>query len=296
MDWRSRLILAIATILLPCASLEASAGLEIIKHDVPAVLESGSVATVPIIVANGGSLPWSPAGGFALSYHWLDAARETVVWDGRRTPLPETVIPGASIALVATVEAPVGAGNYWLLWDVVQEGVLWVSETGAEEPEPIPVSVSPGHSFRMSEGSAPRIMTAGSESVVELVLHNDGDRTWRADGTFAVAYHWLGRDGGGVRAQGQSVYWEGRRTPFPVAVRGGEGSRIVRPNRCPHCGYWLRPIPWRVGSGGHCWFLWRVLPRCRSGGVVDREFSSLFFQSETSCGVWARCRSNRVSF
>jgi phosphoglycerol transferase MdoB-like AlkP superfamily enzyme len=253
MDWRSRLILAIATILLPCASLEASAGLEIIKHDVPAVLESGSVATVPIIVANGGSLPWSPAGGFALSYHWLDAARETVVWDGRRTPLPETVIPGASIALVATVEAPVGAGNYWLLWDVVQEGVLWVSETGAEEPEPIPVSVSPGHSFRMSEGSAPRIMTAGSESVVELVLHNDGDRTWRADGTFAVAYHWLGRDGGGVRAQGQSVYWEGRRTPFPVAVRGGETVEleavVVAPDRS---GLWR--LQWDLVEEGVCWF------------------------------------------
>ena len=35
--------------------------------------------TFTIVVANDGSLAWSPAEGFALSYHWLDAARETVI-------------------------------------------------------------------------------------------------------------------------------------------------------------------------------------------------------------------------
>ena len=88
--------LSIATILLACVSLEAADGPRIIEHEMPATLEAGSITTVPIVLANDGPLSWCTADDFAISYHWLDADREVVIWDGRRTSLPETVAPGGS--------------------------------------------------------------------------------------------------------------------------------------------------------------------------------------------------------
>jgi phosphoglycerol transferase MdoB-like AlkP superfamily enzyme len=248
-----RRLFAIAAVFLPCGSAVAGGGLTVVEHTVPAALEAGSEVSVSVIVGNDGSQPWSPADGFAISYHWLDAAGETVVWDGRRTPLPEIVPPGAGIELRATVEAPRRPGDYLLSWDVVQEGVQWISEVGGATPDPIPVSVSAGHAFTVVDGSAPHLMTAGSESVVKLVLRNDGGRTWRADGGFAAAYHWLGRDGDRVRAKGQSVYWEGRRTAFSSAVRSGETVElemvVVAPGRS---GLWR--LQWDLVEEGVCWF------------------------------------------
>ncbi len=245
--------LSVVAFLLASTSLEAAGGLRVVEHETPAALEAASATTVTISIANQSTLTWSPANGFALSYHWLHPTGETAVWDGRRTPLPEPVPPDAGIELEAIVEAPRGPGNYLLLWDVVQEGVQWISGTGSEGPEPIPVSVFAGYAFSRLEGSAPRIMGAGSESTVVLVLRNDGTRAWLADGSFAAACHWFGRDGGGVRPEGRGVYWEGRRTPFPTVVRSGESIEIeavvVAPDRP---GLWS--LQWDVVEEGVCWF------------------------------------------
>ena len=243
---------AFTAIFLSWVSLGAAEGLRIVEHSVPAAIEAGSETSIPIILANDGVVPWSPAGGFAFSYHWLDAEGETVVWDGRRSALPDTVSPGASVELVATIEAPRNPGQYLLRWDIVQEGVRWISETDAT-PDPIPVSVSAGHAFTVLEGFPPRLMVAGSAAVVELALQNDGGRTWLVDGAFAAAYHWLGRDPNGVRPKGPDVYWEGRRTPFPAAVRNGETvdlRMIVETPRRP--GLWR--LQWDLVEEGVCWF------------------------------------------
>ena len=248
-----RRLLLITAALLSSASLEAGAGLRLVEHEVPAALEAGSVIAVPVVVANQGTVKWSPEDGFALSYHWLDPDGETVVWDGRRTRLPESVAPGAGIELEAIVEAPRGEGIFLLHWDIVQESVQWISETGAEGPEPIVVSVFAGYAFTRLEGDSPRVMTAGSEREVELVVRNDGARTWRADGSFAIASHWLRRDGEGVSPRGRGVYWEGRRSPFPVVLRSGESigiqAVVVAPDRP---GLWR--LQWDVVEEGVCWF------------------------------------------
>jgi len=243
---------ACTAIFLSWVSLGAAEGLRIVEHSVPAAIEAGSETSIPIVLANDGVVPWSPAGGFAVSYHWLNAEGETVVRDGRRSALPDTVPPGASVELVATIEAPRSPGQYLLRWDIVQEGVRWISETEAT-PEPIPVSVSAGHAFTVLEGSPPCLMVAGTAGVVELALQNDGGRTWLVGGAFAAAYHWLGRDGNGVRPKGQDVYWEGRRTPFPAAVRNGETvdlRMIVEAPRKP--GLWR--LQWDLVEEGVCWF------------------------------------------
>ena len=51
------------------------------------------------------------------------------------------------------------------------------------------------HAFSIARGRAPRILAAGAEIRVNLEIGNEGRRTWRADGSFAVSYHWLDSDG-----------------------------------------------------------------------------------------------------
>ena len=244
---------ALTVIFLSWLSVGAAEGLTVVEHAVPESLEAGSEISVPLVVTNDSSLSWSSAEGFALSYHWLDAAGEIVVWDGLRSPLPEIVAPGVSIGLTVSVQTPRRPGDYQLIWDVVHEGVQWLSETDATEPAPIAVSVFAGRAFTVVEGAAPRFMMAGSVSVVELVLHNNGSRTWTPEGNIAAAYHWLGREGGGVRPKGRSVYWEGRRTSFPAAVRSGETVAlevvVVAPERP---GLWR--LQWDLVEKGVCWF------------------------------------------
>jgi phosphoglycerol transferase MdoB-like AlkP superfamily enzyme len=191
----------------------------IMSHGLEPQLETGELVVIPVVAANRGSVPWTPEGGFALSYHWFDRASEVVIWDGRRSILPGSVFPGETVSIMATVEAPPLPGDYLLRWDVVQEGVLWVSESDPLPFEAVAVSVVASHAFSVLEMSPPRLMVAGSETSVELVLRNDGTRSWLAGGTFAVAYHWS-------RRNGETVVWEGRRTSFPAAVDPGQTVEI----------------------------------------------------------------------
>jgi phosphoglycerol transferase MdoB-like AlkP superfamily enzyme len=245
--------LAVTTVFLSSLSVGMAEGLTLVEHAVPASIEAGSESAIQIVVANDGPLFWSSEEGFAISYHWLDTAGEAVVWDGLRTPLPERVVPGASIELTATVEAPRRPGDYLLQWDVVQEGVRWLSETDTTEPESIAVSVFAGRAFSVLEAAAPRVMMAGSVLEVALVLQNEGNRTWTADGSIAAAYHWLGREGAGVHPKGRSVNWEGRRSVFPTEVRGGETvaleAVVVAPEKP---GLWR--LQWDLVEEGVCWF------------------------------------------
>jgi len=280
MNW-----LALAAVFLTWLSVGATEGLVHVEHAFPGSLEAGSEISIPIVVTNDSSLSWMPTSGFAISYHWLDTAGETVVWDGLRSPLPDTVAPGTSIELTVSVQAPRRPGDYLLRWDVVQEGVRWLSETDATPPEPVPVSVFAGHAFTVVEGTAPRLMMAGSESEVELVLHNDGDRTWTTDGSIAAAYHWLGRAGEGVRPKGQGVYWEGRRTSFSDAVRKGETVAIeivvVAPQRP---GLWR--LQWDLVEEGVCWFSDRApeeLPTFRVLVVSDPWTSGFWWSLLVLC-------------
>jgi len=286
---------AVTAILLSWLSVGAAEGLTVVEQTVSDSMEVGSDTSIPIVVTNDGSVVWSPADGFALSYHWLNSAGEIVIWDGLRTPLPESVSPGASIELMASVEAPERPGDYLLRWDVVQEGVQWLSETDATEPEPIAVSVFAGRAFTVLEGRAPRVMMAGSVSVVELVLHNDGSRTWTAGGVHAASYHWLGREGEDVRPNGQSVYWEGRRTSFPAAVRSGEmvalEVAVVAPDRP---GLWR--LQWDLVEEGICWFSDRApepLPTVRVLVISDPWASGFWWSLLVLCAGAAAVSTGR---
>ena len=79
-----------------------------------------------------------------LSYHWLDARRGPVEYDGLRTPLPRPLPPGESCPVTMRVRTPANAGTYVLEIDLVEEGVSWFTRAGTRPLE----EHGPGHVTR----------------------------------------------------------------------------------------------------------------------------------------------------
>jgi phosphoglycerol transferase MdoB-like AlkP superfamily enzyme len=220
--------------------------LQLISHGLEAELETGELVVIPVVAANEGRVPWAAEDGFSLSYHWFDRASQVVIWDGWRSVFEHPVPSGETVSIMATVEAPPLPGEYLLRWDVVQEGVLWVSETDPTPVEAVAVSVGVSHAFSVLEMSPPWVMVAGLGTSVELVLRNEGTRSWRADGAFSAAYHWMGRDG-------ETVVWEGRRTRFPADVDPGQMVEISVVVTAPR-ETGLFQLHWDLVEEGVIWF------------------------------------------
>ena len=99
----------------------------------PASVRPGAAFRADLGITNTGTQAWTAAMTPALrvGYHWRDASTgAVVVWDGGRVAVP-ALAPGATGAVTATVQAPAAAGSYILEWDLVLEGVAWLSTTGA---------------------------------------------------------------------------------------------------------------------------------------------------------------------
>jgi hypothetical protein len=94
------------------------------------VMAPGERRACAVGVTNAGSKAWVLAEDFHLSYHWYDALRRSVRWDGERTALPRDLRPGDSVSLNATLQAPHTEGRFLLAWDMVHEHTTWFSEEG----------------------------------------------------------------------------------------------------------------------------------------------------------------------
>ena len=127
-----------------------------LAYELPA-LRAGSVAWAHVDVENAGERPW-PADGPTLSYHWLDERGNAIFWDGFRSPLAHTVVPGERTRLELAIRSPIPPGRYSLSIDLVDEGRDWFGELGSPT---LDVDVAIG----------PRI-----ESLAETTLHF-GDAT-----------------------------------------------------------------------------------------------------------------------
>lgn len=93
----------------------------------PVTAAAGATLTVPVTIANTGSMAWLPGMNVNLAYHLWTSGGATFVWDGLRTTLPSAVNPGQSLTVNATVKTPATAGTYTLGFDLVQEGTTWFS-------------------------------------------------------------------------------------------------------------------------------------------------------------------------
>jgi len=114
----------------------------------PALVTIGARVSLRVEVNNYGPRAL-PAGGpfpVRLSYHLLTAGGTTITWDGLRGALPNDIPPGQSASVQIDVQLPSTVGDYVVAWDLVQEGVAWLSQLGlAQKKEP--VSVQPGVTF-----------------------------------------------------------------------------------------------------------------------------------------------------
>lgn len=64
-----------------------------------------------------------------VSYHWLDADNgQVVVFDGERTKLQPSLVPGDEREMQVLIVAPSVAGRYVLRLTLVQEGVAWLDD------------------------------------------------------------------------------------------------------------------------------------------------------------------------
>jgi hypothetical protein len=97
--------------------------------EIPESGQSGEILTVTTRLTNASEEIWPGDGPTRvnLSYRWLDPAGRPVIPDGRRTPLPGDLRPGARIEVQQMVQAPDEPGNYVLELDLVRERVSWFS-------------------------------------------------------------------------------------------------------------------------------------------------------------------------
>ncbi len=232
------------------AAAPATYDLRLVSHNLPPVLSAGDRISVRVEVANDGQVVWDPEEGFALSYHWIGESSDVEIWDGVRSPLPATVEPGSTASVTASVEVPRRAGLYRLVWDIVHENVLWVSEVDPTPVAGIRVRVEADYGFKIVSQSPPRFLTAGAKAGAQLVLENSGSREWPADGSVALSYHWR-------HASGDVVQWEGRRSPIPTNVAANQRVKVAVTIGAPRRAGLYR-LEWDLVEEGVCWFSQRM--------------------------------------
>jgi phosphoglycerol transferase MdoB-like AlkP superfamily enzyme len=172
---------------------------------------------------------------------------------------------------------------------IIAAGIIFSGWIGIAAGSALPVD---DHAFSIIRGRAPRILAAGAEVCVKLELGNEGRRVWRADGSFAVSYHWLDQDG-------TIVDWEGRRTRFPRQVGPGDTVEIDALLVAPqHPGSYR--LQWDVVEEGVCWFSQRasVPPpadavRVVSDPISDPRWWALFSLLAAAAAVAATAGGSR---
>lgn len=166
----------------------------------------GATITFAVTLRNEGAQPWTPTGGnpFNLSYQWLDPARNVVVNNGLRTPLPGVVAPSQEVTLNAQVQMPAQPGPYILQLDMVHEFVTWF-QWRASPPYETAVQVKPtlpDYAAEWLEYAGPERLVAGATALAFLKVKNAGAVTWPDTGaqTVYLGYRWLDEAGNLVAA------------------------------------------------------------------------------------------------
>lgn len=127
-------------------------------NSLPSMLTPGASLQLNVAAQNRGTMPWPSAGSaqVTLGYHWLDSSGNTVsaglVAPSAQGILPADVPPGGSATVPITLNTPVLAGNYKLVYDFQQQGVSFSSQ-GAT-PLTVAVTITPNlpKSYYFAEG------------------------------------------------------------------------------------------------------------------------------------------------
>jgi len=190
----------------------------------PSAPAAGSVQ-IAVAVTNSGNQTWNATGPnpFTLSYHWYDGLGNVVVWEGARTPLGADIIPGTAKTITATVNAPTTPGTFVLRMAIVREGIAWLGPSDA-----IAVNVVPAFFASFTQPALPAFI-AGSTYDVPVAVRNAGAALWNATGPSLVdlSYHWHD-------ASGNTVVWDGLRTPLAANVDVGATANVTMKITAPN--------------------------------------------------------------
>ncbi|MFN2520943.1 MAG: N-acetylmuramoyl-L-alanine amidase [Candidatus Limnocylindria bacterium] len=211
----------------------------------PAAVATSMITTIGVDVGNTSSFDWGA--NVNLSYHWIGAAGNVVVWDGRRTSLAGIRV-GESRTVYAEVAGPAAPGAYALRFDIAQEGVAWFSGQGVAMAAPAVNVVVPAYGATYA---APGSVSgaAGSTIAVPVTLFNTGSVTMQP-GAFALSYH--------LRTpSGATFVWEGLRTALPAPLATGQSATISAQVKLPTtAGTWIvrfdavhEGVTWYSGQG-----------------------------------------------
>jgi SpoIID/LytB domain protein len=191
----------------------------------PAAAPAGTPITVPVTVTNAGSDVWNATGAnpVELSYHWIDAAGNAVVWDGARTKLSADVPPATVQQLSATIMAPPSPGTYILQLALVKEGVAWLNPS-----QPFGVQATPSFNATYGAPALPTLLLNATTYTVTVPVTNTGISAWTMAGPNPVdlSYHWHD-------LAGNAVVWDGIRNPLPSDVAPGVAASVTAQVRTP---------------------------------------------------------------
>lgn len=129
-------------------------------------LESGQQKRVPITVTNNGVFTWQTGGNQAinLAARWVQPESGRELSDRPHWPLPGPVAPGETVTLQVSLQAPQPEGEYRLVWDMVQENVIWFGARTGQETSSL-ITVSAASASERPQTPAP---AAGAEEQSDL--------------------------------------------------------------------------------------------------------------------------------
>ncbi|GAC1698870.1 MAG: hypothetical protein NVS9B6_09680 [Candidatus Limnocylindrales bacterium] len=222
---------------------------------VPSGLPTEMRALVLVSLTNTSSFAWGA--GVNLAYHWYDAAGNTAIWDGVRTPL--SLAPGASGTVKASVVGPSTPGAYTLRFDVVREGVAWFSGQGvATQPKAVNVTV-PNYGMVFSAAPTSVTLPANGSATVPLTVKNTGSLAWTASQLYDASYHI-------TRWDDSVVVWDGARTPLPD-IAPGQSATILVAVRAPAAGSYV--VKFDLVREGVTWFSGQGIPTGNVAALVQ---------------------------
>lgn len=236
-------------------------------------LVTGQTYTIPVTVANVGTTRWAFAGAspVTLSYHWHDAAGNTVVWDGLRTPLAADVAAGASATIQAKVAAPTANGSYRLTFDLVREGVSWFEGLGSTTVTAIAAVAPVTYAAQYSVGVGAATFT-GETRAFPVSVTNTGNVPWGAADRVNLAYHVLD-------AKGNAVVWDGVRTSLGDVAVGATKQVLLTYTSPTRIGDYILAID--AVREGVAWFSSLGTPQVRLPMRVDSGFAVGYGASTT---------------
>ena len=94
----------------------------------------GKSVSIPVKVKNISPILWqaTPISGITLGNHWLDNEGKLIQWADGRVGFPQALHPGEVVELSLTVTTPIEEGHYFLVLDLVEEGVTWFQKKGSK--------------------------------------------------------------------------------------------------------------------------------------------------------------------